>query len=149
MNGSKLIEHAKNGDADSVRRILDAEAGLVSFRDDSGATALHYCALHGHREVSRLLIERGADVNCRDSRFGATPTGWAIEFFREKGGLLAIEIDDMVHAISIGDLDWAQRLLLRFPALRSARSDEGVSLFELAVRSANDQIRELFNVPND
>jgi hypothetical protein len=43
-------------------------------------TALHYTAEAGNLDLARRLIERGADPNLRDQRFGGTPLGWARYF---------------------------------------------------------------------
>ena len=94
-------------------------------RDEFGATALHHATLNGHREVIRLLLERGAEINSGDSVFGATPTAWAIEYLRELGGYLAIEPDDLAYAIEMGDVRWVARFLKRFPPLRQGSDAKG------------------------
>jgi len=91
-----LINAINRDDLNQVRTILDADRELVHQRDELGATALHYATLSGHREVAQLLLDRGAGINTRDNRFGATPTGWAIEYLR---GYLAIELNEVKVAI--------------------------------------------------
>jgi ankyrin repeat protein len=83
----KLTNAIKLRDVDRVRAILDQDRELVHERDETGATALHYAAFEGLREIVQLLLDRGADINSRDGRFGATPAGWAIEYLRERDGL--------------------------------------------------------------
>lgn len=68
-----LADAAKQGDLERVKGIIETDAGLANLRDESGATPLHYAAIHGHRQIVRLLLERGADINATDSRFCATP----------------------------------------------------------------------------
>jgi hypothetical protein len=70
-----LIQAAQSNDIGAVRLILDSNHEIVNEKDASGATALHYAALSGHRTIVKLLVERGADVNDRDGEFGATPAG--------------------------------------------------------------------------
>ena len=41
------------------------------------ATALHLAAASGHDDVARALLERGADKERVDSKYHATPAGWA------------------------------------------------------------------------
>ena len=94
-----MIEAVKQGDRERVRAILESEDRLANQKDESGATPLHYATLNGHRQIVQLLLERGADINRTDSQFGATPAGWAIEYLREMGGYLAIELDDLAYAI--------------------------------------------------
>jgi ankyrin repeat protein len=139
----KLIEAAKHGDAAEVSAIVRSHAELINQRDQVGATALHHAAFGGHREVIQILVEHGADINAADSEFGATPTGWAIEYLREMGGLLGIELNDFAYAIGRGDVDWVARFLKRFPALRRASDPQGRPFKLLAEHSGNPEIVKL------
>lgn len=67
---------ARRGDAAAVTKLLD-EGVDVNTKYRYGATALSYAADHGRLEVVRILIGRGADVNVKDSFYGATPLTWA------------------------------------------------------------------------
>jgi hypothetical protein len=80
----------------------------------------------------------------RDSQFGATPTGWAIEYLRERGGYLAIELQDVAYAIKFGDARWVARFLERFPALRQGRDTSGKPFRQLAEESGNREVMDLF-----
>ena len=144
----RLIDAAKRGDLADVRAIITAHshAELINLnqRDPSGATALHYAAFAGHRSVVHELVSHGADINATDTQFGATPAGWAIEYLRELGGFLGIELDDLAHAIRRGDVEWVRRFLLRFPALRAACDPQGKPFKLLAQESGNLEITELF-----
>jgi hypothetical protein len=93
------------------------------------------------------LIAAGADVNARDGRYGATPAGWAVHTMRERGGLLAIEIEDVRFAIERGDADWVDRLVTRHPALLHAVDRDGRPLREQAEASGNARIERLFRAP--
>jgi len=91
-----------------------------------------------------LLLENGADINARDQRYDATPGGWALHYLRERGALLAIEIEDAVHAIRTRDVDWARRLVTRHPALRKAIDAEGKRLAAHANDTGVAEIVQLF-----
>jgi ankyrin repeat protein len=140
----ELIEAAKLGMLPELKAILRAHPRLARERDETGATALHYAAFAGHRDAVRLLVEAGADVNAADAQFEATPAGWAIEYLREMGGFLGVELSDLAWAIERGDHEWVARFLKRFPALRNARDTEGRAFKEMAGSSANAEIRRLF-----
>jgi len=142
----KLVDAAKSGNVEQVRALLKHRLELVNQRDPSGATPLHYAALGGHREVVRLLAVHGADINARDAQFGATPAGWAIEYLRELGGFLGIEISDFAYAVHRQDVDWVARFLTRFPALRLASDENGVPFKLLAAQTANPDLVRLFQV---
>jgi hypothetical protein len=90
------------------------------------------------------LVQRGADVNAKDAEFGATPAGWAIEYLREMGGLLGIELEDFGYAIRKGETEWVARFLRRFPALRGANDSQGQPFRMLAQQSGNPEIARLF-----
>ena len=75
-----LIDAVKQGKFEHVIAIIDVHEKFANQFDKSGANPLHYAALNGHRDIVRLLVERGANVNSTDGEFGATPAGWAIEY---------------------------------------------------------------------
>lgn len=139
-----LIEAVQSGDLPRAQALLDQDPSLAGRYDKSGATPLHYAALSGQRDAARLLLEYGADINARDTEFGATPAGWAIEYLRELGGHLGIELSDLAHAIDTGDVHWAERFLARFPALREARDADGALFRERARASGSREIAALF-----
>lgn len=114
------------------------------MKDEEGATPLHYATLNAEREIAELLLASGADINVRDDEFLATPAGWAIEYLREQGGLLGIEIDDVLFAIRENDVRWVQRFLTRLPALAQAHDAQGKALAQHAVEFGNDAIVRLF-----
>ncbi len=145
----KLIKAAEQGVLEEVRAIVSSHPEFINKKDHSGATALHYAAFGGHRDVAQLLVQHGADVNARDTQYGATPAGWAIEYLREMGGFLGIELSDMAFAIRQGDVEWADRFLHRFPALREAADEHGTPFKLLAQHSGNPAITGLFQSEAD
>ena len=139
-----LLEAAKRGDEDEVRKIVGQHPELLHQRDERGATVLHHAAFEGHRAIAEFLIHQGAEINARDGEFGATPAGWAIEYLRERGGFLAIELDDLAFAIEREDAMWVARLLRRFPGLRRASNSDGIPFLQLAERTGDPEITQLF-----
>jgi hypothetical protein len=141
-----LIAAARQGNLERVNAILEADDSLVNQKDESGAAPIHYAALNGHSRIVRLLVHRGAHVNSTDSQFGATPAGWAIEYLRELGGHLAIELDDLAHAIQLRDTRWVARFLKRLPSLRQATDNKGTPFRVLARESGDPEILRLFGL---
>jgi ankyrin repeat protein len=139
-----LIEAVEQDDFDAVVAIIERNGQVVGQSDAVGATALHYAAFHGRRRVAQFLVDRGADVNRRDAELGATPAGWAIEYLRELGGHLAIELSDLAYAIETRDIKWVRRILARFPQLRAAVYRDQVTFRQLAAESCDPEIAELF-----
>jgi ankyrin repeat protein len=141
---AQFFQAVEAGDMECVRALLLAHPELARARDSDGATALHHAAFHGNRYIVSLLCANGADLNARDGRFDATPSGWAIHYLRELGGLLAIEIEDVLHAIRTRDAAWAQRLVKRHPALINAADAKGKPLAAHARESGDRRIADLF-----
>src|SRR5579863_1017339 len=138
-----LVDAAKCGTLDDVVAILANHPEIVNQRDEGGATPLHHAAFGGHRAVAEFLIKHGAQINVPDSEFGATPAGWAIEYLREMGAFLGIELSDFAFAIERHDVDWVKRFLQRFPALRHASDTRGRSFKELARQCGDPEVIRL------
>lgn len=87
LNGASAMDRhralalaAQLGQTRVVRLLLDAGEDPDRFNPEgmhAHATPLHHAALHGHVEVVRLLIERGARLDIQDRLWNATPLGWA------------------------------------------------------------------------
>jgi hypothetical protein len=71
-----LLQAVRKGDAAAVKAALDAGVPAdAKFRYDR--TALSFAADRGQVEIVKLLIDRGADVNAKDSFYAVTPLVWA------------------------------------------------------------------------
>ena len=75
-----LIEAADHGHTEAVRLMLDLgfPPDVRASRDGDGATALHAAAAAGSAATVRLLLERGGDIEARDTSWDSTPVEWAI-----------------------------------------------------------------------
>jgi ankyrin repeat protein len=140
----KLVDAARRGALDEVTALVAHHKELINRKDAEGATPLHYAALGGHRPIVEFLVRQGAEINATDTQFGATPAGWAIEYLRQMGGFLGIELSDFAFAIEKGHVEWVSRFLKRFPALRQASDTQGRPFRQLAEQSGSIQIVELF-----
>ncbi len=142
----RLVDAANRGALDEVASMVGNHPELVNERDDTGATPLHYAAFGAHRPVVEFLVRHGAEINATDARYGATPTGWAIEYLREMGGFLGIELSDLAFAIEGRHVEWVRRFLKRFPALRQASDTHGRSFKQLAEQCGSAEIAQLFQL---
>jgi ankyrin repeat protein len=88
---------AQHGYPAIVRLLLDAGEDPNRHNPPgfhAHSTPLHQAALAGHDEVVRLLVERGARLDIKDTIFHGTPLGWAehggqaatAEYLRLRGG---------------------------------------------------------------
>jgi ankyrin repeat protein len=72
---------AQHGHAPAVRLLLDAGENPDRYNPESNhphCTPMHQAVLGGHEQVVRLLAERGARLDIRDTIWNGTPLGWAI-----------------------------------------------------------------------
>jgi hypothetical protein len=77
------------GQLEIVRMLLDAGEDPNRYNPigaHSHSTPLHQAAFAGHEKVVRLLVERGARVDCKDILWQGTPADWA-----ENAGRTALE----------------------------------------------------------
>jgi len=72
---------AQHGHTDVVRVLLDANEDPNRYNPEgfhAHSTPLHQAVWSNHRDVVRLLVERGAALDFRDSVYEGTPLDWAI-----------------------------------------------------------------------
>jgi len=78
--------------------MLIANGADVNAKTEDGWTPLHDAASEGRKEVTELLIAKGADLNVKG--FGKTPLDWAIsgkhpataDLLRKHGGKTGEEL---------------------------------------------------------
>ncbi|KAL8269793.1 hypothetical protein Esti_006272 [Eimeria stiedai] len=63
----------------------------IGIRDASGHTLLHWAALCNERNVMRILLTAGADVNARATESQQTPLMWAVTKDNASAGRLLLE----------------------------------------------------------
>ena len=95
-------------------------AGLVSSKDDNGATPLHYAAQNGHKEMVALLLADKADVNAKANN-GETP----------------------LHFASFRGLKGVAEVLLRNKAEVNAKDDHGATPLHYAAQEGHKEVVRL------
>ena len=76
-----LALSAQHGHAEIVRLLLDAGEDPNRYNPKgfhAHSTPLHQAAFGGHADVVRMLVERSARLDVRDTVHQSTPLGWAI-----------------------------------------------------------------------
>ena len=71
-----MFEAAKRDRPDVIALLLDLGVPL-EVEDRHKARALHHAAANNARRAAAFLIERGAEIDPRETSYNATPIGWA------------------------------------------------------------------------
>jgi len=126
---------AREGDLVTLRKLLNADAALVSARPE-GATLLHFAALHGQLAAIELLLEAGTDVNAVDDEYGAPAAGWANETGEDEALRLLARRGTRAspaQAAAWGLLDELKRQIAEDPAAIEHNVGYGPPLVEAAL----------------
>ena len=111
---------AEGGYAKIVASMLQNDPELISSKDCYDRTPLHCAASGGHKDLEKLLLSRGADINATDYQ-GYTPLHWAAQ----NGHREAAEV------------------LLSNKADPDSRGDEGVTPLDLAAENNHKDLMDL------
>jgi ankyrin repeat protein len=84
-----LVRAAETGATAAVELMLDLGFPVETRRGEDGATALHAASHSGGASTVRLLVERGADLEARDTTWDSTPIVWAMVGSGERPTLAA------------------------------------------------------------
>ncbi len=76
-------EAARKGDAAAVKKLLD-DGVDVNTKFRYNATALFYACDHGHIDVVKVLLDKGADLTIKDTFYGFTPLMLAVSPAQKK-----------------------------------------------------------------
>ncbi|XP_010151639.1 PREDICTED: GA-binding protein subunit beta-2-like, partial [Eurypyga helias] len=103
--GKRLLEAARNGEDDEVRKLMASGAPFTT--DGLGTSPLHLAARHGHYSTAEVLLcagvsrdaRNGADVNAKDM-LKMTALHWAAEHNHRDVVKLLIKYGADVHAFS-------------------------------------------------
>jgi uncharacterized protein len=128
---ARLVVHASGRASGRVmeallRTLMRHRSGLsiVNMEDDtetsvdgaSGYTPLHAAAFHGNDDAVAVLLKHGANPRTRDSKYCATPAGWAAYAGHAATANRILEADiDIFDAISFDRADRIADILDRDP----------------------------------
>jgi len=98
----------RGGDIAAVKRLLSGNPRLARATDDHRKTPLHWAAEHDHRDIAKMLLDAGADLEATTS-WGATPLDWAATMGSKNVADLLLTHGaqglNLVAAASLGKLD--------------------------------------------
>lgn len=154
---------AEAGAVTKVIELLDAQPELVQSSDRAGGTPLHRAVAASSRDVVRLLLDRGAEINARHGAGRASERGypakdfepidlalWRGPFWGPRGDLetarLLIERGaayDTAIAAAVGDRKSIERFLATDPSLVNLARPCGKRALSTAVEYEHHEIIRL------
>jgi hypothetical protein len=148
-----IVEAAKNGDFQSVKKILENDPSKLDVKNEGGYTALHWACMRAHWDVAKYLIEKGADLNVVGGD-GGTQINWAvhhdnvdiIKILVDKGAKLNIRnkwgMTELHTAIWRGNIHVVE-YLLDHGSDPNIKTNEGWTAMHYAYRSGHDDVISL------
>ena len=73
---AEIHDLVRRGETARIDTLVGAQPELVNARDERNCTPLHFAVSRGNIELSRYLLDRGADIAARDTD-GDSPLHWA------------------------------------------------------------------------
>jgi len=70
--GEKLLQASEGGNVEKAKSLLEENAGLITYKDGDGYTALHRACYEDNLQVATLLLSEGAEIDAT-SKGGWTP----------------------------------------------------------------------------
>ncbi|MBH9576847.1 ankyrin repeat domain-containing protein [Inhella proteolytica] len=147
-----LLAAVKVGDFEAAQAAI-AGGASKDAATPFGFTALHIAATAGHLPIVRLLVDNGADIDCRDSH-GLSPLhqaiGWpeVMQALLDSGadvdGVTAQGVTPLMCASAFGELASA-RLLLVMGAKVDLRDDRDSTAADIAREKGADEIAVLLD----
>jgi uncharacterized protein len=153
------LDHAALGQAEDLRRDLEADPELVRRRSADGFTALHYACFFGGAPAAAVLIEAGADPNAEAANtMRVRPLHSAAAAGDAEAARLVLEAGADPNAAQAGGHtalhaaahldDYAlATLLLRHGADAGQRDDEGADAAAIARSSGSTAVLGVLSEP--
>lgn len=133
QDSGPMLAAARHDLRDVAAFLLDL--GMSPDVDDQGHRPLHTAASSDSPGVAALLIEHGAEVDARDSKYAGTALGWAVHDERPRMvALLSPLSRDVFSLCQTGNVDRLRQVLTAEPEL---------------ARAVNWSITPLFCLPED
>ena len=134
---------------DVARLLLDIGASPDAAIEGPGGRyrALHQAACANSIRVAELLIQSGADVECRDTGNRATPLAWALHVHMDAAiELLTLHTRDVFTLVAGGRLERLRNCLQDSPAAANAKTEERLGLGRIGAEPGETP---LFVLPGD
>lgn len=150
-----IFEAACVGNIDRVRELLKQQPQIANSKGFGGATALHFAAFLGHKEIVSLLLQNKAEVNIIATGFGnATPLHSAVANNHIEIAEMLLSNGAMVNAKQAGGLTPLHEtalaghkelaeLLIRKGADVNIKDDNGRTPLAIAIEKKQEAVADI------
>jgi len=122
-----LFEAARRDRPDALALLLDLGFPL-EIQDGTGKRALHEAAANGALRAAAFLVERGAEVDPRESNYNGTPIGWAAHGDKtEMVRFLSQHSSDIWTLCFNGYVERVRDILAENPNLATRVGEDGIT----------------------
>jgi ankyrin repeat protein len=122
-----LFEAARRDRPDALALLLDLGFPL-EIQDGTGKRALHEAAANGALRAAAFLVERGAEVDLRESNYNSTPIGWAAHGDKtEMVRFLSQHSSDIWTLCFNGYVERVRDILAENPNLATRVGEDGIT----------------------
>jgi len=124
VKSKDFFDACSYGNEEKVKEFLEEDPGWATSATEDGETCLHLTAISDSLEVTKMVVEGGADVNRRTSHekgLRMTPLSWhvysqnpnIVTYLLDSGALVNLDFDDVRPTVrrKVTALDIASALL--------------------------------------
>jgi len=141
------------GNIEALKEFLDAGADVNEGKSRGDLTPLHYAALRGHKEITELLIAKGAGLNAKYVG-GETPLHYAAQYDHteiaelliSKGADLNVRTRDgqtLLHRTALYNHTATAELLIAHGVDVNAKANNGRTSLHFASEKSHKEIAKL------
>ncbi|MEY4463781.1 MAG: hypothetical protein RLZZ81_752 [Pseudomonadota bacterium] len=155
----ELIEAVTQYDINKVKQLLEQEAD-VNFKDEDALPAIFYSITSHQIEMTRLLLDNGADPDIIINGLGETPyrlmlrtkcteDNEIVKFLEENSEKYSIKVMDVepsvfFKAVEAGNIPETKRLLTKHPTIIDIRDRKNCdTALHIAARNFNEEMVKL------
>ena len=122
-----MFEAARRDRPDVLALLMDLGFAL-EIQDKTGKRALHEAAAHTALRAAAFLLDRGAEIDPRESIYGGTPIGWAAHGDRTEMVRFLSQYSRDIWALSFnGYVDRVRAILSDDPSLARLADENGIT----------------------